>query len=82
MSYFNIGASEIILESCSEFYDITQGKIVPLTSSLKQVIEEQIEAMSDQALRTICIAYKEIHGDEGKNPFTNHSHLNRFPYKR
>jgi len=58
------GASEIILASCDKFYDITQGKVVPLTPNQRQIIEEQIESMADQALRTICIAYKEITGLE------------------
>ena len=58
------------MESCSSFYDIKQGKIVPMTASLKQMIEDQIEAMADQALRTIGIAYKEIEGNEGKTPLS------------
>jgi len=60
------GASEIILNCCDRFYNFEEDRIVPMTPELKSHIEDEIVKMADQALRTICIAYKEINGDEGK----------------
>ena len=37
-----------------------------MTPQLKEKIEEEIVKMANKALRTICIGYKEINGDEGK----------------
>lgn len=58
------GASEIVLASCTKFYDLKQGRIIDMTPSLRQMIEEQIEVMADQALRTIGLAYKEVQENE------------------
>lgn len=38
-----------------------------MTETIKQKIEDEITAMANKALRTICIGYKEVKGDEGKN---------------
>jgi len=58
------GASEIVLESCSHYHSFESNKIVPMTPELKQRIEDEIVAMANKALRTICIGYKEFNGDE------------------
>ena len=59
-----IGASEMVLASCEYFYDFKQDKKLHLTPNMKQSIEKEIELMANQALRTMCIAYKEIEGTE------------------
>jgi len=38
--------------------------VVSLDSSLKKQVEAGIEEMANQALRTICIAYKDLSGSE------------------
>eukprot|EP01017_Pseudomicrothorax_dubius_P024496 TRINITY_DN2602_c0_g4_i1.p1 TRINITY_DN2602_c0_g4~~TRINITY_DN2602_c0_g4_i1.p1 ORF type:complete len:1110 (-),score=290.43 TRINITY_DN2602_c0_g4_i1:194-3523(-) len=58
------GASELVLECCTHFYSWKLNKKIPITPELKQKMEEGIEHMANQALRTICIAYREIAGNE------------------
>jgi len=58
------GASEIVLESCTHFHSFEEDRIIPITETIKKQIESEIENMATKALRTICIAYKEISGDE------------------
>lgn len=65
------GASEIVLEACDQFFSFELGKAVPMTQELKKNIEDEIEKMATQALRTICIGYKEINDDEGKTKIEN-----------
>ena len=57
-------SSEIILETCNQFHNFAEDKIETMTEDLKNHIEEEIHKMADQALRTICIAYKEFTGNE------------------
>lgn len=54
------------MEACDQFFSFELGKTVPMTPELKEKIEDEIVKMANQALRTICIGYKEINGDEGK----------------
>ncbi len=61
------GASEIILGTCNQFYNFSEDKILPMDEELRSHIEDEIHSMADQALRTICIAYKEYQGDEGNH---------------
>ena len=42
-----------------------------MTPQLKQKIEDEIVAMANKALRTICIGYKEVNGDEGSQRFVH-----------
>jgi len=58
------GASEIVLEACSHFHSFEEGRVIPITETMKQQFENEIESMAKKALRTICVAYKEINGDE------------------
>lgn len=58
------GASEIVLESCTHFLSFEEDRIVPITTTMREKIEDEITAMANKALRTICIGYKEITGDE------------------
>lgn len=57
------GASEIILESCSNFLDF-EGNLRSMDSALKQEVETAIANMANTALRTIIIAKKNISGSE------------------
>lgn len=58
------GASEIVLESCSYFYDWEKNTVIPISAEFKQTMYKVIEEMAGNALRTICVAYKEIEGNE------------------
>ena len=52
---YTIGASEIVLEACSSV--VVDGV---LTAPGRQAVEKTIEEYAKQAMRTVCIAYKEI----------------------
>jgi len=58
------GASEIILDCCSHFFSFEEDRVVPMTEALKRKIDDEITGMANKALRTICIAYKEVTGNE------------------
>jgi len=58
------GASEIILDCCSHFHSFEEDRIIPMTPALKEKIEDEINKMATQALRTICIGYKDVRGGE------------------
>ena len=58
------GASEIVLEACDTFYDWKNNTVVPITSELKQMMEDSIYSMATRALRTICVGYKDLKGNE------------------
>ncbi len=58
------GASEMVLRSCNKFHNMNTGQIVSIDDSLRKTVEENIKRMADDALRTICLAYREISGSE------------------
>jgi Ca2+ transporting ATPase len=49
------GASEIVLEGCSQMQGF-DGQLLEMTKDLKNQIQTAIENMANQALRTIIIA--------------------------
>lgn len=55
------GASEIVLRMCSHKLNET-GVSVPLDSMETQKLECVISSFADEALRTLCFAYKELDG--------------------
>ncbi|KAL2242133.1 calcium-transporting ATPase 1, chloroplastic [Sesamum indicum] len=62
------GASEIILAACDKVLDST-GEVVPLDESSMNHLKDTIEHFASEALRTLCIAYKDIGGDfSAENP--------------
>jgi len=54
------------LSACTKFYDFGEDKIVDIDDDMRRKIDDEITKMATMALRTICVAYKEITGDEGK----------------
>lgn len=56
------GASEIILAVCDKFID-SNGEIVLLDKSSLNHLKDTIEQFANEALRTLCIAYKDM-GDD------------------
>ncbi|KAK4434360.1 Calcium-transporting ATPase 1 [Sesamum alatum] len=62
------GASEIILAACDKVLNST-GDVVPLDESSMNHLKDTIEQFASEALRTLCIAYKDIGGDfSAENP--------------
>jgi Ca2+ transporting ATPase len=58
------GASEIVLAMCSSYID-ADGKAVPVTPELaEQLTETVIVDFASQALRVICLAYKDFDGEQ------------------
>ena len=57
------GASEMVLRSCSKFHNMNTGQVVNLDESLRKVVEDNIKRMANDALRTICLAYRDITGN-------------------
>ncbi|WVZ99072.1 hypothetical protein U9M48_044422 [Paspalum notatum var. saurae] len=53
------GASEIILGLCDTFLD-TEGNITPLSEMQKQNVLNIINSFASEALRTLCIAFKDL----------------------
>lgn len=62
---FSKGASEIILEMCDKVLD-PNGKSVVLSEDLRYKISEAINKFASEALRTLCIAYKDM-GDKSSD---------------
>ena len=54
------GAAEIIYESCSHYLD-TNGQVKPIDKKHKQEIAEIMKGYNQEALRTICVAFKAVH---------------------
>jgi P-type Ca2+ transporter type 2B len=57
------GASEMVLEACSQFHSF-DNKIQRIDSTAKARMEKAIEEMATRALRTICVAYRDLDGSE------------------
>ncbi|KAG0581781.1 hypothetical protein M758_3G006500 [Ceratodon purpureus] len=53
------GASEIVLKQCDKYVD-ADGNIVPLDEAKVKEIKGIIHTFADDALRTLCLAYREI----------------------
>lgn len=64
------GAPDVLLSHCSYIYE--DGKITPMTEKKKKQIIAENTQMAEQALRVICVAYKEI---QNSSQFTNIDHL-------
>ena len=60
------GASEIVMASCNKAMN-ADGQVVPLTDDIKGNLENVIKLFAEDALRTICIAYKDLSpGENGE----------------
>ncbi|KAK7258196.1 hypothetical protein RIF29_32713 [Crotalaria pallida] len=58
---FSKGASEIILEKCDKVVN-PEGKVIDLKEEQRKSITEVINGFASEALRTLCIAFKDIEG--------------------
>ncbi|KAK4478309.1 hypothetical protein RD792_017598 [Penstemon davidsonii] len=62
------GASEIILSACDSVLN-SNGEAVPLDESSLKYLNDTIEQFACEALRTLCLAYKDVGGDfSAENP--------------
>ncbi|CAN1324602.1 Calcium-transporting ATPase 2, plasma membrane-type [Linum perenne] len=62
------GASEIVLASCDKVID-SKGEAVALDDSSLNFLNTTIDQFAGEALRTLCLAYKEVQGIVGiKDP--------------
>lgn len=55
------GASEIILKQCSTILDSNGEKKCLNKENIDSIVQNVIEPMASDGLRTICIAYKDFH---------------------
>jgi P-type Ca2+ transporter type 2C len=55
------GASEVVLAACDKFIDAS-GNIVALDKTTTDKYNDVIETFSNEALRTLCLAYREMDG--------------------
>lgn len=58
------GASEMVLRTCTKFHSKRTNQISPLDARLVEEVNKNIKRMADNALRTICLAYKDLNGSE------------------
>lgn len=66
------GASEIVLGNCTKWMN-QDGQINDLDDGMKQHLLKIIESFADRALRTICLAYKDLKANEGGEDHDNFS---------
>lgn len=60
------GASEIVLAKCTSIIG-EDGSVMPLTEDgRKEVIAEMVQPMAGRALRTLCLAYRDVHSTGGE----------------
>ncbi|KAF8707148.1 hypothetical protein HU200_030389 [Digitaria exilis] len=57
--WFSKGASEIIVQMCDRMVD-ADGNSVPLSEAQRKNILDIIHSFASDALRTLCLAYKEV----------------------
>ena len=55
---FTKGAPDVLLERCS--HERVAGQVVELTDDRRQVIDETVDRLADQALRTLGVAYRRM----------------------
>ncbi|WOK96014.1 putative calcium-transporting ATPase 5, plasma membrane-type [Canna indica] len=60
---FAKGASEIILDMCDHIID-SDGNAIPLSAKHKEDILNVINSFACEALRTLCLAFKDIHENQ------------------
>ncbi|CAL1380853.1 unnamed protein product [Linum trigynum] len=60
------GASEIVLASCEKVIN-AKGEIVALDDSSLKFLQATIDQFAGEALRTLCLAYKEVQGGFSPN---------------
>ncbi|CAN0863730.1 Calcium-transporting ATPase 2, plasma membrane-type [Linum grandiflorum] len=60
------GASEIVLACCDKVID-SRGEVMPLEGSSLTFLKDTIDQFAGEALRTLCLAYKDVDGGFSPN---------------
>ncbi|XP_024630609.1 putative calcium-transporting ATPase 11, plasma membrane-type isoform X5 [Medicago truncatula] len=60
------GASEIVVKMCDKVVN-SEGKVVDLNEQQRNSINEVINGFASDALRTLCVAFKDIEGPDFRN---------------
>ncbi|KAK7345023.1 hypothetical protein VNO77_15379 [Canavalia gladiata] len=58
------GASEIVLKMCNKIID-PNGTVVDLSDEQVKNVSDVIDGFASEALRTLCLAFKDINGTQG-----------------
>ncbi|RLM58196.1 putative calcium-transporting ATPase 4, plasma membrane-type [Panicum miliaceum] len=80
--WFSKGASEIIVQMCDMMVD-ADGNSVPLSEAQRKNILDTINSFASDALRTLCLAYKEVDGfdDDSDSPTSGFTLISIFGIK-
>lgn len=54
------GASEYMIEVSDSYHDLETNQIIPITKEMKEILNQSIYNMANDALRTIGLCYKKI----------------------
>lgn len=54
------GASEMVLAACNTYHSKSSSSPIPIDAELREKVEKAIETMASRALRTICLAYRDV----------------------
>ena len=54
------GASEIVLGSCTQWFNSQNGQIEPISEEQQVNIKKVIHSMAENSLRTLCLGYKKL----------------------
>ncbi len=65
---YSKGASEIVLSKCSYYLDNSCRKVKISSDKYRDMIENVVEKMASNSLRTICIAYRDFLSDSDSDP--------------
>ena len=60
MRIYTVGASEIVLGLCSQVVNTDGDKPLPMSLVNQTIVEKAIEEYAGQAMRTLCLAYKDV----------------------
>jgi Ca2+-transporting ATPase len=80
--WFSKGGSEIIVQMCDMMVD-ADGNSVPLSEAQRKNILDTINSFASDALRTLCLAYKEVDGfdDDSDSPTSGFTLISIFGIK-
>jgi len=80
--WFSKGASEIIVQMCNMMVD-ADGNSVPLSEAQRKNILDTINSFASDALRTLCLAYKEVDNfdDDSDSPTSGFTLISIFGIK-
>ncbi|RLM85152.1 putative calcium-transporting ATPase 4, plasma membrane-type [Panicum miliaceum] len=80
--WFSKGASEIVVQMCNMMVD-ADGNNVPLSEAQRKNILDTINSFASDALRTLCLAYKEVDDfdDDSESPTSGFTLISIFGIK-